>query len=122
MSDINEQRTVTLPLEEYLVMKENAEQLTKAINERKIIGVGSGISNDWIRYYITDEHTAIMDVKQEVIENKHMYERTKKELDSLREQSKRNNDIDEKRYIDLWKKYNNASLLTRIIRVFNKQY
>ena len=125
MNNINEQRTVTLPLEEYLVMKENAEQLTKAINERKVVAVGDSFSGSWNRYFVTDEHTAVMDVKQEVIDNKHMYERTKKELDALRVESKRHYAAEEKRYIDLWRTFNeytNASIWTRIRRVFNKQY
>jgi carbonic anhydrase/acetyltransferase-like protein (isoleucine patch superfamily) len=125
MSTTNEQRTVTIPLDEYLVMKENAEQLTKAINERKIIGVGSGMSNDWIRYYITDEHTAVADVQQELIDKNIMYGRVKKELDELRKESKRHYDLEEKRYIDLWRTFNeytSASIWTRIMRVFNKQY
>ena len=125
MSTTNEQRTVTLPLEEYLVMKENAEQLVKAINERNIIYVGNSFSGSWNRYFITDEHTAIMDVKQEAIESKLERDRVKKELDSLKAESKRHFAIDEKRYIDLCKihnAYTNASLWTRIMRVFNKQY
>jgi hypothetical protein len=122
MSNINEQRTVTLPLEEYLVMKENAEQLTKAINERKIIYVGNGFGGSWNRYFITDEHTVIEDVKKEAIENKCEYNSVKKELNELKAELKRQYAVEEKRYIDLWRKYNNASLWTRIRRVFNKQY
>jgi len=125
MSTTNEQRTVTLPLEEYLVMKENAEQLVKAINERNIIYVGNSFSGSWNRYFITDEHTAIMDVKQEAIESKLERDRVKKKLDELRNESKRHYELEEKRYIDLCKihnAYTNASLWTRIMRVFNKQY
>jgi hypothetical protein len=121
MSNINEQRTVTLPLEEYLVMKENAEQLTKAINERKIIYVGND-TGVWYRYYITDENTAVEGVKREAIDNQNMAKRFLKELDELKAESKRHYAVEEKRYIDLWRKYNNASLWTRIRRVFNKQY
>jgi hypothetical protein len=119
---MNEQRTVTLPLEEYIVMKENAEQLTKAINERKVIYVGRDMGSGWTRYFITDEHTVIEDVKKEAIENKCEYNSVKKELNELKAESKRHYAIEEKRYIDLFRKYNNASLWTRIRRVFNRQY
>ena len=125
MSNKIEQRTVTIPLEEYIVMKENAEQLTKAINERKIIGVGSSMSNDWIRYYITDEHKAVADVQQELIDKNIMYGRVKKELNELQTEAKRHYAVEEKRYMSLsktFKEYTSASLWTRIMRVFNRQY
>jgi hypothetical protein len=125
MNNKIEQRTVTIPLEEYIVMKENAEQLTKAINERKIISLGSGMSNDWIRYYITDEHTAVANVQQELIDKNIMYGRVKKELNELQTEAKRHYAIEEKRYVDLWRTFNeytSASIWTRIMRVFNKQY
>ncbi len=125
MNNINEQRTVTLPLEEYLVMKENAEQLTKAINERKIIGVGSGMSNDWIRYYITDEHTAVEDIKLEAIESECKYKSIKIKLNELKEANYLTITDAEKRYSELNKlshEYKYSSLWTRIMRVFNRQY
>jgi hypothetical protein len=123
MSNINEQRTVTLPLEEYLVMKENAEQLTKAINERKIIGVGSGMSNDWIRYYITDEHTAVANIKQEAIDNDNKYKRVKKELEEWSKMHPKEHEKLTNAYHKLSKTFNeytNASIWTRIMRVFNR--
>jgi hypothetical protein len=125
MSNINEQRTVTLPLEEYLVMKENAEQLTKAINERKIIYVGSSIGGSWNRYFITDEHTAVADAKQEAIDNDNKYKRVKKELEEWSKFHPKEHEKLTNAYYKLSKTFNeytNASLLTRIIRIFNKQY
>jgi hypothetical protein len=122
---MNEQRTVTLPLEEYIVMKENAEQLTKAINERKVIYVGSGFGGSWNRYFITDEHTVIEDVKKEAIENKCEYNSVKKKLNELKEANYLTITDAEKRYSELNKsfhEYKYSPLWTRIMRVFNRQY
>jgi hypothetical protein len=106
-------------------MKENAEQLTKAINERKVVYTSSHIGGPWTRYFITDEHTAVENIKLEAIESRCEYNRVKKELNELRDESKRHYELEEKRFAGLSKAFNEyteASLLTRIIRVFNKQY
>ena len=122
---MNEQRTVTLPLEEYIVMKENAEQLTKAINERKVIYVGSDMGNGWNRYFITDEHTAVEDIKLEAIESECKYKSVKIKLNELKEANYLTITDAEKRYSELNKsfhEYKYSPLWTRIIRVFNRQY
>ena len=83
MSNIIEQRTVTIPLEEYLLTKENSETLSKALHERKIICEGNSMGGDWYRYFIADESEVINKIKVELLETKQELNRKNKELTEL---------------------------------------
>lgn len=124
MSNKIEQRTVTIPLEEYIVMKENSEVLFKALNEREIISLGSTMDS-WNRYFITDENTVALAITEEITQREIELNRLRKELRELRDETKRHYAVEEKRYMSLsktFKEYTSASIWTRIMRVFNKQY